>query len=131
MVIITFKVLKEKLLSEEKTQTIRKNTRVKVGDSLYIWWGNPRFGNKPTDEVKRLGVGWTLNVEVKCGSELTEEDAIKDGFNNLEELMEALMTLNKMTREEVLGYEEWKIITWKWTEKLWKRWKNLNDFGGN
>jgi len=116
LVTLTFTVLKDELLSGEKTQTIRRNNKFKVGDKLDIWWGNPRFRDK---SVKKLGIGKVVEIEYKYGYQLSKVDAVKDGFTTLKDLLNTLIILNKMSKKEVIEYK-WLIIKWNWIKKYWK-----------
>ena len=84
---LKFTYLKELLLDGSKTTTIR---------CLFI----PNFGEdeiiaiKFQDEV--LFPAEVVSVVPKRLSEITDEDAIKDGFKNREEAMKKIMALNKI-----------------------------------
>lgn len=114
MVMLTFTVLKDKLLSGEKTQTIRKNNRFKMGGKLDIWWGNPRFKDK---SVHKLGIGKVTNIKCKYGSKLTKKDALDDGIPNLRDLLDGLRIIYKMTKTKMVLEHKWVIIRWEWIEK--------------
>ena len=114
MTLLTFKTNKDKIKHGIKKQTIRLNVAywLKVFDStnkLDIWWLNPR--NQHPDCYK-MGIA-SGEIKTKYGRDLTEEDAVKDGFDSLDELLDTLMMLNKLTRTEVLS-RELVVISWKW-----------------
>ena len=79
--VISFSLFKDKLLSGEKCQTIRKPRKrpLKVGDILYVYW------KLRTKEREFLGTTRIVKIERKKLWQITNEDAVKDGFKNLEE----------------------------------------------
>jgi hypothetical protein len=98
-----------------KKQTIRLNVAywLKVFNStnkLDIWWLNPR--NQHPDCYK-MGVA-SGEIKTKYGKDLTDEDAFKDGFDSLGELLETLMMLHHFTKSEVLG-RAWVVVLWVWS----------------
>ncbi len=116
MTLLTFSTLQKELLSGDKQQTIRKNVkfwsnRLDRNQKLDIWWKNPR--NQHPDCYK-IGIE-TGDYEIKQGYDFTEEDALKDGFDNRQELIETLMKLHKLSRDEVRR-AAWIIITWGWSD---------------
>jgi len=112
MPLLGFTKLLDKLLDGTKTQTIRKPRKhsIKKGDKLFIYW------KLRTKQCRKLGEGIVTKIERKLFWKITEEQAIKDGFNNGKELREALW---QMHPNLVLG-SEFDIITWKWTMKVGK-----------
>jgi len=84
MPLLRFTVLTDKVRDHTKTQTIRKPRKnpLKLGDELFIY----------TQE--KLGEGTIINIKRKKISELTEEDAQKDGFETLEECQALLMQMH-------------------------------------
>ena len=113
MVLLTFNVLLDKLLDKTKTQTIRRNRRYRVGDTLHIYWRSPRVKRYHPDHYQ-LGLGTVIEVRHMKGKEFTNREAWLDGFQYITDLIEALMTRNRMTQDEVLEHE-WEIINWVWT----------------
>jgi len=111
MTIITFSVLLDKLLSRDKSQTIRllkpKWKSLRIGIRAQLWW---RYG---TDEAVLLGYGKITAKEFKRGYNLIDADAVPDGFSNVLELRRTLAELNNMTMAQVL-MAEWAIISWEW-----------------
>ncbi len=73
------KEYKGKIKRGVKKQTIRLSTRLKEGDEVKIIAGG---------EV--LGTAKITKVEKKTLDELTDEDAKRDGFENLNQLVKAL-----------------------------------------
>lgn len=73
---LSFSIFKEKLLSGTKCQTIRKPRKrpLKVGDKLYVFW------KLRTKECERLGESKIISIKKIRLGDLTEEDALKDGF---------------------------------------------------
>jgi hypothetical protein len=117
MTLLTFNTLKDKLLNGEKQQTIRQNVSywskvLENGNKLDIWWLNPR--NRHPDCYK-MGVAVGTHT-IKQGKYLTHEDAVKDGFCDVDELINILMSLHKYSRPEALGFD-WLVISWKWIER--------------
>lgn len=113
MTLITFNTLKEKLISGEKKQTIRQNVpywskRLNKNTKLDIWWLNPR--NQHPDCYKM----WIAQGKytIKRGYGLSKKDAQMDGFDTLDELLNTLMSLHKLTLSKALT-AEWIIITWE------------------
>lgn len=76
MPLLSFSVLKEKLLDGSKTQTIRlpRKRPLKVRDHLYIYW------KCRTKETEKLGESMITDIQRKTISELTIFDAERDGF---------------------------------------------------
>lgn len=87
---MSFSLLKEMLLSGKKCQTIRKPRKrpLRVGDVLYVYW------KQRTKESSFLGITRIIKIVRKSLSELTEEDARKDGFEDLSDLLYAFMQLH-------------------------------------
>ena len=118
MPLLGFTKLKEKLLDDSKTQTIRKPRKnpIKVGDKLFIYW------KLRTKECEKLGEAIVTKMEHKSIYELTEEDAIKDGFENrgglIQWLMENYYYLNPLVppkeRDQAFKFD---VITFEWTRK--------------
>lgn len=73
------KEYKEKIKEGLKRQTIRLSTSLKKGDRVKVVAGG---------EV--LGVARITKVERKTIDELTDEDAKRDGFENVAQLVKAL-----------------------------------------
>lgn len=67
------------IINGTKTSTVRLSSSLKAGDEVDVIAG----------KVK-LGVAKIESVEVKKIRELTDEDAIMDGFKNRDELVKAL-----------------------------------------
>lgn len=77
MPLLSFSVLKPKLLDGSKTQTIRRPRKkydLKQGDKLYVWW------KSRTKEREYLGESKVINIKTTRIRYLTWEDAVKDGF---------------------------------------------------
>ncbi|RJX16139.1 ASCH domain-containing protein [Candidatus Bathyarchaeota archaeon] len=68
-----------KILSGEKTSTIRLKTNLKVGEKVQIIVGGEKLGEAKIVSIKRKNI-----------LSLTDEDAKKDGFKNKKELLKAL-----------------------------------------
>lgn len=106
MVLLGFTVLKDKLLDHSKCQTIRvpRKRPFKVGDRLQIYWF-PR-----TMDSEKLGEAIVTKTERKRALDLTEQDAVLDGFKNLRKLKLALQFLHPYAD----GYALFDIITFQW-----------------
>lgn len=110
MPLLGFTKLKSKLLDGTKTQTIRKPRKhpLKVGDKLYIYW------MLRTKECQKLGEAIITKIKRKFVGEMTNRDAVLDGFNNYKELINALY---EMHSEQVCLHKPFDIITFEWTRK--------------
>lgn len=110
--LLGFTKLKSKLLDGSKTQTIRKprKTPLKEGDKLFIYW------KLRTKSCEKLGEAVVTKIVTKEISDFTHEDAVKDGFNSLEELDQAFFKMHK----EICSWTEFDIISFRWTLKLWE-----------
>jgi len=73
------KEYRNKILSGEKTSTIRLKTNLKVGEKVQIVVGGEKLGEAEITSIKRKDL-----------LSLTDEDAKKDGFKNKKELLKAL-----------------------------------------
>lgn len=73
---LSFSAFKEKILDGSKCQTIRKPRKrpLKVGDKLYVFW------KLRTKDCERLGISKITNIVHKREWQLTETDALLDGF---------------------------------------------------
>lgn len=113
MPLLGFTKLKDKLLDGSKTQTIRKPRKnpLKVGDILFIYW------KLRTKQCEKLGEAIVTRIICKEISDFTHEDAVKDGFKNLEELDQAFEEMHK----DFCSWTEFNIITFRWTLKLWEK----------
>lgn len=113
MPLLGFTKLKNKLLDGTKTQTIRKPRKhpIKVGDKLHIYW------NLRMKSCEKLGEAIVTKIVRKQLWRICNEDAVKDGFENLEEFdklfHEKLHPNSKMT-------DLFDVITFRWTLKLWE-----------
>lgn len=92
------KEYKDKLISGRKRSTIRLRTNLKEGDEVEIFSGG-----------FKIGVARIVSVRSKSISELTDEDARKDGFRNKHELLKALRKhygeLKSDERVHIIGFE--------------------------
>ena len=111
MPLLGFTKLKAKLLDGTKTQTIRKPRKhpLNVGDKLFIYW------KLRTKECEKLGEAIITKIERKHLSEVTEEEAIKDGFGSFKELYDAFVKMYGFWNIR----EPFDVITFEWTMKLW------------
>jgi hypothetical protein len=116
MPLLSFSVKYAELNDGSKTQTIRfprKKRDIKVGDKLYIWW------KSRTKEREKLGEGICTKAVFKKAGELTNEDAIKDGFLDLQSMRWTLSELHP----DITEYTLVNVITWDWTYKENHDWR--------
>jgi hypothetical protein len=109
MPLLGFSKLKEKLLDGTKTQTIRKPRKhpIQVGDKLFIYW------KLRTKECEKLGEAVVTKVEAKRLANITNEDAVKDGFKDLALFRELFQLMHPKAKPA-----NWfDIITFEWTKK--------------
>lgn len=107
MPLLSFSVLKPKLLDGSKTQTIRipRKYPLKVGDILYIYW------KCRTKETEKLGEGIVTSIETKPVYDVTNEQAVKDGFENWQGFVNTWVRLHPKAHAD--AYVD--VITWQWT----------------
>lgn len=103
---LSFSGYKDKLLSGEKYQTIRKvrNPPIKVGDKLIVYWKQRSKNNE------LLGVSectWTRTTLLK---DVTYEEAILDGFDGVLGLWD---WFNKHYSLDDTLKGQWQIIRFK------------------
>ncbi|MET1124855.1 MAG: ASCH domain-containing protein [Archaeoglobaceae archaeon] len=84
----------ELILSGRKRATIRKWVKLREGDEVYVHSGG-----------KIIGKARILSVEKKKIDELSEEDAILDGFSSREELLAELKRLGYDGEVYVVKFE--------------------------
>ena len=109
MGMLTFRQeFKEKLMSQEKKQTIRWSRQ--PGEILHIWCPTPRTGRGI-----KLGQSKDWTQTATRGRDFTDEIAQKDGFGSSQELKQWLMNAHELTMTQV-EMKVWYVIAWKWTE---------------
>jgi len=113
--ILVFTTMLEEVESGRKGQTIRHNWRFWVrayekGQNAHVWLGTPRAG-RFKEYAKKLGI-FKFEVRVIQGQWLTEEDAHKDGFKHVPEMLLTLASLNRITVDRVQE-DQWAVITLK------------------
>lgn len=93
MVLLGFTVLKEKLLSGTKTQTIRipRERPFKIGDNLQVCW------KLRTKQCEKLFDAVVTKIETKAVGDIDEHDAILDGFDSLFDFRVAWFKMHKDT----------------------------------
>lgn len=102
---IPFTVLKEKLLSKEKKQTMRMiyMPSYAENDIVAIVWKEK--GEKP-EALYLVMVLWIIFKKLK---DIDKYDAQKDGFNSIEECQKKLLELNKgKTLEHYVAITTWE-----------------------
>lgn len=117
--LLTFNVMKDKLLHFEKQQTIRENVEFWMNQKIYskldIWWLNPR--NQHPD-CRKLGIANPSIYRIK-GIDITEEIAIADGFLGLEELRLWFVPDSSLQKLHVFYNHEFAMIRWEWIDTYW------------
>jgi len=122
MPLLGFTKLKDKLLDGSKTQTIRKPRKIplKVGDKIYIYW------MLRTKNCEKLGEAKITRIERKRFQDITEEDAVRDGFSTLKDFRLVFVKMHN----DMLYIDAWSqiqerypqdgfdVITFEWTERL-------------
>ena len=116
MALLGFSVLKDKLLSHEKCQTIRVPRKIpfKLGEKVYIYW------HLRQKDCTKLGEGIITSIVRKKFISLTDTDAELDGFTTgpgltdtaLTNLRYALLKLHEATA--TFQDSEFDIVTWRW-----------------
>jgi len=137
MPLLGFTVFKDKLLSGEKTQTIRKMRKrpIKVGDNLYLYWhprqkGCEKLGEalctetlqirikKNPDDYGRVHLGLATYEKITTGdwvmghwksmSAVDREEIVKrDGFDNEEQMLKFFSGHYELP--EVFQVIRWKV----------------------
>ena len=110
MPLLGFTKFKEKILDGTKTQTIRKPRKrsIKVGDKLYIYW------KLRTKDCMLLGEGIVTSIVRKRLVDIDNEDAVKDGFKNMEDFDKRF---HAEMHPELGMFDEVDIITWRWISR--------------
>jgi len=109
--LLGFTKLQRQLFSGQKTQTIRKPRKhpIKVGDTLYVYW------KLRTKDCEKVGDGIATKVVRKQLWEINNEDAVKDGFDNLSDF-------DRRFHEEMHPHaamtDPFDIITWEWPDQI-------------
>ena len=115
MPILTFKKeWDEKLRSHEKMQTMRANVgywkkaKEKKRD-LFVWCPSPRGG-------KGVKLGYiphgSWSIEIKNAADITDDDAILDGFEDRDELFLWMDKGHKELEMYDIVTMDWAIINW-------------------
>lgn len=121
MPLLGFTKLKDKVLDGTKTQTIRKPRKIplKVGDKLFIYW------MLRTKNCEKLGEAKITKIVRKEFRDITESDAIRDGFSTLRDFRLAFAKMHcdlfyidswSQIRERYPPIE-FDVITFEWTKK--------------
>jgi len=95
---LSFSVCREKILSGAKRQTIRGDRKfpIKKGDKLYLWWkqrisDREKLGNTTCLRITPITIERdrsTMPNIVFTDPDLLDGFAIKDGFDNWQQLIE-------------------------------------------
>jgi len=107
--LLGFTTLKSKLLDGTKTQTIRKPRKhpLKVGDTLYIYW------MLRTKKCEKLGEAIVTKIETKRLANISNDDAVKDGFKDRILFLEVFRIMHPTAK-----LTDWfDVITFEWTQK--------------
>lgn len=103
MVLLRFTKILEKLFDHSKKTTIRLHTKhrekypIKEGERLYAY------------ALFKIGEADITKIETKRLSEMTDEDAKRDGFKDYLELKTALTGMHEKAPRDA----EWDLITFK------------------
>ena len=119
MPLLGFTKLKDKLLDGSKTQTIRKPRKhpLKVSDKLYIFW------KLRTKECEKLGEAVVTKICRKNLLEVTEDEAIKDGFEKIgySTARNKLLAAFAKMHPKIYVSTKFDVISFRWTLKLWEK----------
>ncbi len=109
LALLGFTKLRDKLADGSKTQTIRSPRKhpFKVGERLFIYW------KLRTKNCEKLGEGVVTSVVRKRYRDITNEDAVRDGFVDIMSFCHAFEELHPDLSSE----SEFDILTWEWTDK--------------
>jgi hypothetical protein len=117
MVLLTFSECEDRLLNKSKTSTIRKNIEywdkffdIPNGYTLHVHWQNPRTRHP---DHYFMGLAEPFGSVEEYGRNFTLETAQDDGFDSLEELLNTLARMHKMTLGEVFSMK-WIIGYFSW-----------------
>lgn len=130
MPILTFSTMLDKLLSEQKKQTIRYNAEywqkwIDKDMTLHIWWRNPRT-RKYNPDCRKLGIA-KGKIEPIYGREFTESLALRDGFEPKGEETALyhlyLFLCNAHGIKDLMEFQHhlFVVIRWEWKEKYWEK----------
>lgn len=105
MPLIGFTVLKEKILSGEKRQTIRKARKhpIKVGDTLYLYW---HLRQKDCELLKVACCRETFRIPYGAFCNI-DSIAKRDGFKDSEELRAWFQKKHKPTLDDLFDIIRW------------------------
>lgn len=116
-----FSVLKERLANGSKLQTIRKQRKkpIKVGDILIVYW------DLRTKSCMKIGEAKVTKIIRKRFKDITYEDAVRDGFQCLQDFRLAFRKMHpdllyidgRGEIQERPPYEGFDIITFEWVQK--------------
>lgn len=78
----------------------------------HLWWLNPRTQN---DYCAKIGIVPVRDIAMVRGKNLNEGQAIKDGFESLEQYLNALAYTNNLDVRAVLE-TVWHLYKWRYQE---------------
>lgn len=106
---LSFSTFYDKLISGEKQQTIRRPRKrpLKVGDKLYIYW------KQRTPNREFLGIAEVTNIRRVLLGEVTEREAVLDGFSSVKDLIQGFQSVYGES-VEIMAFD---IINFKWLEQ--------------
>lgn len=78
----------------------------------HMWWMSPRVMHP---ECYKMGLADIPRIDIKLGLLFDQEDAERDGFDTVAELVDALGKINIMTENEVRRHV-WGIIHFDWQD---------------
>ena len=92
------------------------------GEKCHLWWLNPRNRSK---YCRKIGESDLVGITRKKGEILTNDDALADGFDSLDDLIEVLGALHNMSWKDIKE-TVWYINEWDSAFSLsWKMEKHL------
>lgn len=109
MPLLGFTKLKQKLLDGTKTQTIRKPRKkpLKEGDKIFVYY------KLRTKECEKLGEAIITKIETKRLANISNDDAVKDGFKDRILFLEVFRIMHPKAK-----LTDWfDVITFEWTQK--------------
>lgn len=94
------KIYKEKILSGKKSSTVRLRTTLKRGEVVDIIVGGERIGKAKILNVKKLSL-----------KDLTNKDAVRDGFKDKKSLLKALKRhYSNITEDSTVYFISFNIL---------------------
>ena len=110
------KVMTTRIDSPNRRKIYRKFHEYSDEMDAHLWWLNPRNLSK---YCGKIGTAQVRDIAMVKGCDLTDEQAVLDGFGEfmdpLEAYLDALDWTNGLTREETLD-QVWHLYKWSYSE---------------